>query len=128
MLLTNTIHPPAGATALLAVTNAQTAALGWFLFPVMLLGVVLMLVAAVVVNNVQRRYPLYWWTSTSLLVPKTDLEKSQKGSTGVLSHYEDSLTDVPRRLVIERGDILVPDDVLITAEERRVLKQISERI
>ncbi|CAG8388835.1 unnamed protein product [Penicillium salamii] len=123
MLLTNTVHPPAGATALLAVTNAQTAALGWFLFPIMLLGVVLMLAAAVVVNNVQRRYPLYWWTATPLAVSRGDLEK--KGSTP--SHYEDSL-DVPRRLVIERGDVLVPDGVFLSAEERDILEKICERI
>lgn len=128
MLLTNTVHPPAGATALLAVTNAQTAALGWFLFPIMVLGVVLMLAAAVVVNNMQRRYPLYWWTSRPLASPRRDVEKSQKDSSGVPSHYEDSLTDVPRRLVVERGDILVPDGVSISAEEREVLKRISERI
>jgi CBS-domain-containing membrane protein len=124
MLLTNTIHPPAGATALLAVTNEQTAGLGWFLFPVMLLGAVLMQVAAVVVNNVQRRYPLYWWTSHPLSGPTRDLEKKES----VPSHYEDSLTDVPRRLIVERGDVLVPDGVYISDEEREVLERISERI
>ncbi|CAG7951393.1 unnamed protein product [Penicillium olsonii] len=128
MLLTNTVHPPAGATALLAVTNAQTAALGWFLFPIMLLGVVLMLAAAVVINNVQRRYPLYWWTSTPLSLHRGDLEKRQKEEMSVPSHYEDSLTDVPRRLVLERGDILVPDGVFLSAEEKEVLEKISERI
>jgi len=126
MLLTNTVHPPAGATALLAVTNEQTAGLGWFLFPVMLLGAVLMQVAAVVVNNVQRRYPLYWWTSHPLSKPGGDLEKSVK--EGVPSNYEESLTDFPRRLVVERGDVLVPDGVYISDEEREVLEKISARI
>jgi CBS-domain-containing membrane protein len=123
MLLTNTVHPPAGATALLAVTDEQTAGLGWFLFPVMLLGVVLMQVVAVLVNNVQRRYPLYWWTSHPLSKPRTDLEKES-----VPSHYEDSVSDVPRRLIVGRGDILVPDGVYISDEEREVLERISGRI
>ncbi|CAI7576915.1 unnamed protein product [Penicillium bialowiezense] len=125
MLLTNTVHPPAGATALLAVTNAQTAALGWFLFPVMVLGVVLMLAAAVVLNNIQRRYPLYWWTSRPLVDERVDVESRKESAP---SHYEDSLTDARRRLVVERGDVFVPDGVSLSNEEREVLRRISERI
>ncbi|KAJ5958700.1 uncharacterized protein N7479_005850 [Penicillium vulpinum] len=129
MLLTNTTHPPAGATAVLAVTHAQTVALGWFLFPVMLLGVTLMQVVAVVLNNVQRRYPLYWWTSHPLSQSRADAEKADhKQTPSVASHYEDSLTDIPRRLVIERGDISVPDGVLLSTEEKEVLDRISERL
>jgi CBS-domain-containing membrane protein len=129
MLLTNTTHPPAGATALLAVTHSETVAIGWFLFPVMLLGVTLMQAAAVVLNNIQRRYPLYWWTSHPLAPPVGDAEKaSQKETPSVGSHYEDSLTDVPRRLIVERGDVSVPDGVSLSAEEREVLERISDRI
>ncbi|KXG50066.1 uncharacterized protein PGRI_060330 [Penicillium griseofulvum] len=129
MLLTNTTHPPAGATAVLAVTHAQTVALGWWLFPVMLLGVSLMQVAAVIINNVQRRYPLYWWTSHPLARSREDVEKPiHKETPSVPSHYEDSLTDVPRRLVIERGDISLPDGILLSVEEQEVLERISERI
>ncbi|KAJ6002140.1 hypothetical protein N7522_007367 [Penicillium canescens] len=129
MVLTNTVHPPAGATALLAVTNPQTVGLGWFLIPVMLLGVTLMVAAAVVINNVQRRYPLYWWTSHPLAVPRQDLEEIRhEKPPSFLRNYEDSLTDVPRRLVVERGDISVPDGVTLSAEETEVLEKISERL
>ncbi|KAJ5145796.1 uncharacterized protein N7515_000360 [Penicillium bovifimosum] len=129
MILTSTMHPPAGATALLAVTHPQTVALGWFLFPVMLLGVVLMQAVAVLVNNVQRRYPLYWWTSHPLSLPGADIEKaSHMGFPSVPSHYEDSLTDVPRQLIVERGCISLPAGVDVTSEEREVLDRISERI
>lgn len=129
MILTNTMHPPAGATAVLAVTHPQTVALGWFLFPVILLGVALMQAAAVVINNVQRRYPLYWWTSHPLSPPRGDAEKaSQKRASIVSSHYADSLTDVPRQLVIERGEVSVPDGVILSIEEKEILERISERI
>ncbi|KAK7967658.1 uncharacterized protein PG986_001935 [Apiospora aurea] len=63
MALTGTVHPPAGATALLAVVDADVRALGWFLIPVMLLGCTLMFCVALLVNNVQRRFPVYWWTA-----------------------------------------------------------------
>lgn len=130
MALTGTVHPPAGATSLLAVTNSQTSDLGWFLFPIMILGVVLMQAAALLINNIQRRYPLYWWTSHPLAQPQEpDTEASHhKEWSNVPSHYEDCLTDVPRRLVVEREEIWVPDGVVLTAGEKEVLKAISERI
>ncbi|KAJ5619139.1 hypothetical protein N7510_003123 [Penicillium lagena] len=130
MVLTNTVHPPAGATSLLAVTNSQTAGLGWFLFPVILLGIALMQAAALLINNIQRRFPLYWWTSHPLALPGQDEEanRPKNGETSVPSHYEASLTDVPRRVVVEQGGVLIPDGVYLSEEERRVLMKISERL
>jgi hypothetical protein len=62
MALTGTVHPPAGATALMAVLDRDVSALGWFLFLPLLLGCALMLGVALLVNNVQRRFPYYWWS------------------------------------------------------------------
>jgi CBS-domain-containing membrane protein len=64
MLLTGTLHPPGGATALLAVTgSAQIHKLGFLyvLMPVSL-GVFVMLVIALMINNLSggRKYPEYW--------------------------------------------------------------------
>ncbi len=64
MLLTGTLHPPGGATALLAVLGStQIHKLGFLyvLVPVGL-GVIIMLAIALVVNNLShtRRYPEYW--------------------------------------------------------------------
>lgn len=60
MGLTNTVHPPAGATALLAATSEDITNLGWFLIPLIILGNVLMLGVACVLNNIQRQFPMYW--------------------------------------------------------------------
>jgi hypothetical protein len=62
MALTGTVHPPAGATALMAVLDPDVAGLGWFLFLPLLLGCGLMLGVALLVNNAQRRFPFYWWS------------------------------------------------------------------
>jgi len=62
MGLTGTVHPPAGATALMAVLNDDVARLGWLLPAPVLLGCGLMLTVALLVNNIQRRFPLYWWS------------------------------------------------------------------
>lgn len=65
MHVTRTVHPPGGATALIAVIgDAKVHSLGYFfaLVPVGL-GVLLMLVVALIVNNIPegRRYPEFWF-------------------------------------------------------------------
>ncbi|MBF0622590.1 MAG: HPP family protein [Magnetococcales bacterium] len=65
MLATRTLHPPGGATALIAVIGSQRIHdLGYLyaLVPV-LSGACIMLIVALLVNNLadKRRYPLWWW-------------------------------------------------------------------
>lgn len=65
MQLTGTLHPPGGATALIAVIGSeQIHALGYLfaLVPVAL-GAVFLLIIALLINNLSahRRYPEIWW-------------------------------------------------------------------
>ena len=65
MHLSKTLHPPGGATALIAVMggdNIRALGYGYVLAPC-LAGALLMLGMALVVNNIprNRRYPRYWW-------------------------------------------------------------------
>lgn len=66
MAITKTIHPPAGGTAIIAATQADIRAMGWYYVPVILLSAVLMIAVGLITNNIQRRYPMYWWTSLPL--------------------------------------------------------------
>ncbi|KAF9000909.1 HPP family-domain-containing protein [Cyathus striatus] len=61
MQITETMHPPGGATALLAAVNAEVRDMGCYYLPVVLLTSTLALVVALLVNNIQRRYPLFWF-------------------------------------------------------------------
>ena len=62
MILTDTVHPPGGATALLAATSPPVVKLGWHYLPVVLLSSVIMVVWAMVWMNLGRaRYPQYWF-------------------------------------------------------------------
>lgn len=61
MQMTATTHPPAGATALLASVNDEVLDIGWYYLPVVLLSSTLVLVSALLINNLQRRYPVYWF-------------------------------------------------------------------
>ncbi len=65
MMLTRTLHPPGGATALIAVIGGpKVHALG-FLYPFVPagLGALILLAVALLVNNLSknRRYPEYWF-------------------------------------------------------------------
>lgn len=65
MHLTKTLHPPGGATALIAVIGGDgIRELGYvYVLVPCLAGALLMLGIALVVNNIpeNRRYPRYWW-------------------------------------------------------------------
>jgi CBS domain-containing membrane protein len=67
MNLTRTMHPPGGATALIAVVGGDhLRALGyWYLLFPVLTGSLILLAGALVVNNLsrnpQRHYPVYWY-------------------------------------------------------------------
>ena len=64
MHLTRSIHPPGGATALIAVIGSEHIhqMSYWYVFSPVLAGAVIMLVVALLVNNISshRRYPEYW--------------------------------------------------------------------
>jgi CBS-domain-containing membrane protein len=65
--LANSLHPPAGATALIAVLGpAQVHHLGYeFVLTPVLAGSLILLAVAVVMNNLSahanRHYPTHWW-------------------------------------------------------------------
>jgi CBS-domain-containing membrane protein len=138
MAITKTAHPPAGATALLAVVSDDSLPLGWLLVPLMLLGVVLMLIVALVINNIQRKFPQYWWTPEDLSHGKhskvsentsengfgADLEKdSSKASE---SQHEGSLDQA--QVIIRKGSVLVPSQMYLTLEEKTLLAELSDRL
>lgn len=65
MHLTRTLHPPGGATALIAVIGGDAIhQMGyWYVIMPIGLGAVIMLIIALLVNNLAkgRHYPEYWW-------------------------------------------------------------------
>jgi CBS-domain-containing membrane protein len=66
MCMTNTVHPPGGATAVIATTQANVIAMGWWYPPIVILGAVVMLLVALLWNNVLRQYPVFWWTPSEV--------------------------------------------------------------
>ena len=60
MQITETTHPPAGATALLPAIDNGVWNISWYFLPVVLLSSTMILAVALLVNNIQRRYPVFW--------------------------------------------------------------------
>lgn len=61
MMASKTTHPPAGATALLPILDPKIYNLSWYFLPVVLLSSILMVLVGLITNNVQKRYPSFWW-------------------------------------------------------------------
>jgi len=133
MATTNTVHPPGGATAVLATTNAEIIAMGWIYIPFVIMSSVIMLTLACIINNIQRAYPVYWWTPANLRKEKDiqDLEKvSTNNSEKVLSGQpmaRDSTAD-PDTVVISPHHLYIPDTFDLDGDEMAVLSRLQARL
>jgi CBS-domain-containing membrane protein len=128
MSLTKTVHPPAGSTALLAVVTDEVIPLGWWMVPMALLGSVLMVSVGLIVNNIQRTFPIYWWTPEDLTGHKpSDVESKltpMASSSTQGTDYHSS--EMP--ILIRPGQVIVPDHVYVTEEEKTYLEELSGRL
>ena len=65
MHLTGTLHPPGGATALIAVIGGESVHSLGYLYVLMptALGAIVMLIIALIINNIpkNRKYPEFWY-------------------------------------------------------------------
>lgn len=133
MGITKTIHPPAGATALLASTSPEIEKIGWMLVPLIILGSVLMLGVACVVNNIQRTFPVYWWTPVDLNRPKKEdvegqTKKDEKNENAETSSFDDYVQGSDGRIVIDGEHIVIPRWLSMDAEERIVLEILRQKL
>lgn len=65
MQMTKTVHPPGGATALIAVITPNIVDISWFYVAIVTLSSIMQVIVGCLVNNVERKYPQYWWTPYS---------------------------------------------------------------
>lgn len=133
MATTNTVHPPGGATAVLATTNAEIIAMGWIYVPFVIMSSVIMLTLACIINNIQRAYPVYWWTPANLRKEQDvqDLEKvSTNNSEKVLSGQPmGRASDVsPDSVVISPHHLYIPDSFDLDGDELAVLSRLQARL
>ncbi|KAK0984934.1 hypothetical protein LTS01_010521 [Friedmanniomyces endolithicus] len=96
MSMTNTVHPPGGATAVLASAEASVVRLGWMFVPLIILASALMTTVACLLNNILRQYPVCWWTPEDVGSKlRKEVQKDGKRDPNELER-QDSETDRTR--------------------------------
>lgn len=128
MSLTNTIHPPGGATAVLASTEAHVIAMGWRYIPIVLMDSALMICVALIFNNVLRQYPMYWWSPNNV-GRKLRQERREAKEENVVDEKNAEEGAVPNaktsdtsRYVLQRTSCFV-DSVLTWSSSDRTLRR-----
>ncbi|KAF2143035.1 uncharacterized protein K452DRAFT_269719 [Aplosporella prunicola CBS 121167] len=131
MTMTNTIYPPGGATAVLAATDPTANAMGWFFVPLVLIGTLLMLGVALIINNIQRQYPLYWWTPRDVgRQKKPDIEHSsidKEKETKTRLGEKDGV-NMQHRIIITEDNIVLPENFTLGSEEEQLLEELRDRL
>ena len=130
MVFAKAVYPPAGATALLAAVDPTICDLGWYLLPIVLLSAVLTLVSSLLVNNIQRRYPLYWWTPADLSKePGSDIEKlpSRDDSSHVVNSMNENTSQLTTITVTSEA-ITIPQHLKLAREEELVLEVLRNKM
>ncbi|KAF7722294.1 hypothetical protein EC973_003478 [Apophysomyces ossiformis] len=133
------VHPPAGATALIAVVSDSSVQEGWFYVAHVVISISLQLVVAVLVNNIEKLYPVYWWTPRPSTTPIPALPISQSHDTLGMAENgvtgQKMLADDDEATQIENKLILLPDrpfayppNLLLDPQEEVVLKQIQAKL
>lgn len=135
MLITNTVHPPSGASALIPVVDAEIRKMGWWYLPAHLVSSVLMIAVACITNNVLRKYPTHWWTAYTKPEPEpiqdeekrvtpSDTEKTQTAEACA----GDSADVLTNHIVITGEDLILPSGVGFTEEEMGWLKVLQSKV
>jgi CBS-domain-containing membrane protein len=132
MLLTNTVHPPGGASAVLAATDPVITAMGWYFVGLVMWGATLMVIVGLVINNIQRQFPIYWWTPLDLRKAKKEDEETVPDARGGVERKESAKEQKYNQdgewIQITGAEVLLPDDLSLNAEETKVLEILRERL
>ena len=134
---TNSIYPPGGATALVAAVDMKVEALGWMLVPLITLGTVLMLLLALLVNNIQRRFPLYWFTSrqagrrkiTTVVAPSA-MSNASRRDEQIIEQIKDCSEvkiDMQDVVILKNEQIAIPEDYGVDPEDVSMVIIVKRR-
>ncbi|KAF1851218.1 uncharacterized protein K460DRAFT_382702 [Cucurbitaria berberidis CBS 394.84] len=132
MLLTGTVHPPGGASAVLAATEPAITTMGWYYVALVMWGTTLMLIVGLVINNIQRQFPVYWWTPLDIRRARREDEETVSDARGGLERKE---TEEEQRynqegetIEINGAEVILPEDLSLNKEEAEVLEKLRRRL
>jgi CBS-domain-containing membrane protein len=135
LAMLNLTHPPSGSTALLAATQSDIRALGWYYVPVVMLSSVLMIALGLITNNLQRQYPMYWWTSSPLLsrTPKETVppDLTEVASSQIAASVTTDQADEEKGgevITVSLHDVVIPTFLRLSYDQRSVLDELQMKI
>ncbi|OAL51415.1 hypothetical protein IQ07DRAFT_421698 [Pyrenochaeta sp. DS3sAY3a] len=132
MLLTGTVHPPGGASAVLAATEPAITAMGWYFVGLVMWGTTLMLIVSLVINNIQRQFPIYWWTPLDIRKARRIDEETVPDGRGGLekreTEEEQKYDQDGETIQISGAEVILPENLSLNAEEAMVLEKLKIRL
>ncbi|KAJ4349001.1 DNA repair protein rad16 [Ascochyta clinopodiicola] len=132
MLLTGTVHPPGGASAVLAATEPAITAMGWYFVGLVAWGATLMIVVGLFINNIQRQFPVYWWTPLDIRkAKKQDIETvpDARGGLERRETEEEQKYDQPyEEIQITGAGVILPEALSLNKDEAELLERLRERL
>lgn len=127
-----------GATALIAAVQNEA---GWLYIGIVALSAIIMIAIALLVNNVERRWPVFWWAPKKIIVINRDESDGQDIPTSVASHESSSTTHHAASSVTAPGDddegahhhiVVSPTEIILpahfTEDDRAFLKSLQVRL
>ncbi|KAI6838843.1 HPP family protein [Hortaea werneckii] len=147
MSMTGTVHPPGGATAILACTSKDVVPSGWAFAMFVLVGSLLMLGVALLFNNTLRQYPVYWWTpeevgrqlrrsrkgeSTEAVEDENRIEKQSSRDSDATLRQELSnqidFVDDSEELLMTPYKLRIPSHIELADDEVSLLNKLQQRL
>ncbi|KAF2624009.1 hypothetical protein BU25DRAFT_413893 [Macroventuria anomochaeta] len=132
MLLTGTVHPPGGASAVLAATEPAITAMGWYFVGLVAWGATLMLIVGLFLNNIQRQFPVYWWTPLDIRrAKKQDLETVPDARGGLErreTEEEQKYDQQYEKIEITGAEVILPEALSLNKDEVELLERLRERL
>ncbi|KAF2730377.1 hypothetical protein EJ04DRAFT_500635 [Polyplosphaeria fusca] len=130
MGLTGTVHPPGGASAVLAATSPEITAMGWYFVPLVMWGTTLMLCVALPINNIQRQFPNYWWTPLDCGPQRPSDEEDWPDARGGMEKKVTPADIAEKReeVVISAHHLILPKDFPLNEGEGQLFEGLMERL
>lgn len=91
-----------------------------------------MLVVGLIINNIQRQFPIYWWTPLDVKRTKVrDVETVPDGRGGLerrQSELEQHYDQEGEKIEINGAEVILPEDMSLNDEEAKILEKLRNRL
>lgn len=106
--------------------------MGWFFVPLVMWGATLMIIVGLFLNNIQRQFPVYWWTPLDIRrAGKEDIETVPNGRGGVERKESEGeqIYDQPyEKIEVTGAKIILPEALSLNKDEAELLERLRERL